>query len=165
MAFLLAAVAVLQGCGDSPELELPSEGDLDGLYGSRAEVSLNGNVVEVRVEQGRRQLSRGGPLWARVGPYIFLFSPQTQKLFQTYDGVAAVRVRTVTGDGEGVAQATLRRDALNAFTWKDARRHVARARREGTDKPGYMEDLVDYGEERTTHEYNPEFTDGDRGNG
>jgi hypothetical protein len=58
-----------------------------------------------------------------------------------------------------VAEATLRRDALNAITWKGARQRVARARKEGTQKPGYLEDLVDYGEDRTSHRYNPEYVD------
>lgn len=162
MAAVLAAVVGLAAAGCEEEAEgpeLPSPADVEGIYGDRAEVSLNGNVVDVRARQSARQLERGGSIWARVGPYIYLFSPQTQKIFEQWPGVAAVRVRTVTG-GEGwVAEATLRRDALNAITWNDARRRVARAREKGTEKPGYMEDLVDYGEERTDFRYNPGYVD------
>lgn len=161
-AALAAAVGLsAPGCEEETEgPELPPSTELEGIYGDRAEVSLNGNVVDVRARQPARQLERGGSIWARVGPYIYLFSPQTQEIFEQWPGVAAVRVRTVTDGGGWVAEATLRRDALNAITWKDARRRVARAREQGTEKPGYMEDLVDYGEDRTDHRYNPEYVDG-----
>jgi hypothetical protein len=161
-AVLAAAVGfAAPGCEEDAEgPELPARADIEGIYGDRAEVTLNGNVVDVRARQDANQLERGGSIWARVGPYIYLFSPQTQEIFEQWPGVAAVRVRTVTDGGGWVAEATLRRDALNAITWKDARRRVTRAREQGTDKPGYMEDLVDYGEDRTDHRYNPEYVDG-----
>ena len=157
---LAGLLAALPAAGCQPEAggrDLPGPSALEGVYGDRASVSLNGNVVDVRVRQEATQLERGGPLWARVGPYIYLFSPATRELFDEYAGVAAVRVRTVTGGERWVAEATLRRDALNAITWKDAVRTVARARQQGTDKPGYMEDLVEFGEERTDHRYNPDY--------
>lgn len=164
LAALLAAVTASAGCdagGREDGPALPTESALADLYGTtRATADLNGNVVDVRVRQDPTQLERGGRLWAKVGPYIYLFSPQTQELFARWPGVAAVRVRTVVGEGEWVAEATLRRDALNAITWKDARRVVARARTEGTDKPGLMEDLVDYGEDRTDFRYNPDYVEG-----
>jgi len=97
-----------------------------------------------------------------VGPYIYLFSPQTQELFSRWSGVAAVRVRTTLDGGGWVAEAMLRRDALNALTWNDARRVVARARTEGTDRPGYLEDLIDYGEDRTDYRYNPRYVEDTR---
>lgn len=155
----LLLLLVAAGCESEPRApELPGAEALEGLYGSRASASLNGNVVDVRVRQDARHLQRGGPLWARVGPYIYLFSPQTQEIFTEYSGVAAVRVRTVTGEESWVAEATLHRDALNAITWKDAVRTVARARKQGTDKPGYLEDLVEFGEDRTDHRYNESYT-------
>lgn len=155
----LAAALLAAGCESEPRApDLPGPSALDDLYGSRASASLNGNVVDVRVRQDPDHLQRGGPLWAKVGPYIYLFSPQTQEIFTEYDGVAAVRVRTVTGDESWVAEATLHRDALNAITWKDAVRTVARARQQGTDKPGYLEDLVELGEDRTEHRYNDAYT-------
>ena len=154
---LVAAVLVV-GCQSGSEApDLPGASSLEGLYGDRASASLNGNVVDVRVRQEAAHLQRGGPLWAKVGPYIYLFSPQTREIFAEYDGVAAVRVRTVTGSGSWVAEATLHRDALNALTWKDAVRTVARARQQGTDKPGYLEDLVEFGEDRTDYRYNPSY--------
>lgn len=157
LALLLLAAG---GCEPGQELELPPESELDGLYGERTEVSLTGNVVDVRATQGFDQLRRGGSLWARVGPYIYAFSPQSQEIFEEWSGVAAVRVRTVTPEGVEVARAMLRRDELNSVTWREATARVARARTEGTEKPGYLEDLVDYGEEHTEYEYSEQFIDG-----
>lgn len=147
------------GCQPDQELELPTSSELEGLYGERTEVSLAGNVVEVEATQDPQQLRRGGSLWARVGPYIYAFSPQTREIFEQWNGVAAVRVRTVTPDGTGIARAMLRRDELTSVTWREATNHVIRARKEGTEKPGYVEDLVDYGEEHTTYEYSDEFVE------
>lgn len=161
-ALLLGAVVALGAAGcesGGEELALPTEAELEGLYGDRASVRLNGNVVDVRASQPAEQLQRGGDLWAKVGPYIFVFSPQTQEVFDEYPGVAAVRVRTVTEAGEWVAEATLRRDALNAITWNEALRRVSRARTEGTQKPGLLEELVDYGEDLTEHRYNPAYVE------
>lgn len=155
----LLAVLLLGACeSETRPADVPNQAALEGLYGTRASASLSGNVVDVRVTQDADQLRRGGPLWARVGPYIYLFSPQTRDIFHEYSGVAAVRVRTVTGEDSWVAEATLHRDTLNAITWKDAVRTVARARQQGTDKPGYLEDLVEFGEERTEHRYNEQYT-------
>ncbi len=157
-ALALLAAAWAGACSSEPDApRLPTDADLEGLYGDRATATLNGNVVELRIEQAARQLERGGRLWAKVGPYIYLFSPQTRELFQSYPGLAAVRARTVNEGGEWVAEATLRRDALNPLTWDDARQVVARARREGTDKPGYLEDLIDFGEENAEYRYNDAF--------
>lgn len=156
---LCTAVAGLAtiGCAER-ELELPEPAELQDLYGPAAEVALDGNVVDVRVAQDPTHLQRGGPLWARAGPYIFLFSPQTRELFQQYEGVAAVRVRTFRGSGEElVAQATLLRDTMTTVAWARSREKVARARQEGTERPWYLEDLVRFGEDWAQHEYAAPF--------
>lgn len=156
LAVLLLAAA---GCQPEQELELPAPSDLEGLYGERTEVGLTGNVVDVEATQDPDQLRRGGSLWARVGPYIYAFSPQTQEIFQKWNGVAAVRVRTVTPDGTEIARAMLRRDELTSVTWREAKAHVVRARKEGTEKPGYLDDLVGYGEDHTQYEYSEQFVE------
>lgn len=153
---LLLAAA---GCQSEQELELPAPSELEGLYGERTEVGLEGNVVDVEATQDSDQLRRGGSLWARVGPYIYAFSPQTQEIFQKWSGVAAVRVRTVTPDGTEIARAMLRRDELTSVTWREAKARVVRARKEGTEKPGYLGDLVDYGEDHTQYEYSEQFVE------
>lgn len=154
LSLLLASAG---GCQPDQDLEVPTSSELEGLYGERTEVALEGNVVEVTAPQDPRQLRRGGDLWARVGPYIYLFSPRTQELFREWNGVAAVRVRTVTPEGTEVARAMLRRDELTSVTWREAKSRVVRARKEGTEKPGYLGDLVDYGEDHTTYEYSEQF--------
>lgn len=155
---VLATTAVAAfACAGEPDLELPAESALTGLYGETAEVRLNGNVVDVRAEQSLHQVRRGGDLWARVGPYIYLFSPQTQEVFERWGGVAAVRVRTFTPGGTRIAEAMLLRDTLTAVTWKKAAQRVAKARLEGTKNPGHLEALVRFGEDYARYEYNPRF--------
>lgn len=157
LALLSGLLAV--GCADDRERTLPAETALAGLYGEAAHVRLNGNVVDVRVRQDPAQLRRGGELWAKVGPYIYLFSPQTREIFQDWDGVAAVRVRTFAGGDREVARAMLRRDELTAVTWQEAHARVSRARLEGTDDPGHLAALVRYGEDHTEFEYDPRFVE------
>lgn len=157
-AGLAAVVPWALGCGEPEPLTLPDASELEGLYGPAADVRLDGNVVEVMVEQDPDHLARGGALWARAGPYIFLFSPQTREIFQRYDGVAAVRVRTVRGPGgDEVGRATLRRDTLTVVSWQRANQRVARARQEGTERPWYLEQLVRFGEEWAEYEYAEPF--------
>lgn len=157
---LAASVSVWLGCGGGGGAggsDLPSAAELEDLYGPRAEVRLNGNVVDVRVVQEGTDLARGGELWARVGPYIFLLSPQTREIFERHADVAAVRVRTETRGGTRIAEAMLARDTLTSVTWREAIRRVARARREGTENPGHLERLVRFGEDYARYEYNPRF--------
>ncbi|MFQ5747162.1 MAG: hypothetical protein ACE5HF_08095 [Gemmatimonadota bacterium] len=154
---LALALGAAGGCREKAALTLPRPDDLEGLYGSGAEVTLNGNVVDVHVVQDARQLRRGGNLWAKVGPYIYLFSPQTRDLFAGYTGVGGVRVRTFDPQGRLVAEALLERGALNGFTWNKALNLVGKARLEGSRRPGYMENLVRYGEDLAEHEYSPRY--------
>lgn len=154
---LLLLLGIAAGCREKPALTLPRESDLADLYGAGPEVMLNGNVVDVHVTQDARQLQRGGNLWAKVGPYIYLFSPQTKDLFDDYTGIGGVRVRTFDPEGRLVAEALLQRGVLNGFTWKKALNLVGKARLEGTRRPGYMENLVRYGEELAEHEYSTRY--------
>lgn len=155
LLILLAAAIATPACTVEGG-RLPTAAELSGLYGGEAELSLNGNVVDVRVQQDPAQIRHGGTLWAKVGPYIFLFSPQTQEVFERFPAVAAVRVRTYAGR-DRLAEAMLKRDELNSVTWREANRRVARARLEGTRRPGYLEALVRYGEDHTEFEYAPRF--------
>jgi len=164
LAVALLGVPLLTGCaGGEPELRLPAESDLEGLYGEGPSLTLNGNVVDVRVRQPTDQLVRGGAVWAKVGPYIYLFSPQTQKLFEEWSGIGGVRVTTVDGRGRTVAQAMLARGVLNSLTWPKAVNLVAKARLEGTQRPSYILDLIQYGEETAQFEYSPRYVDGGGG--
>jgi hypothetical protein len=162
-ALFAVAWVVATGCGgQEPALRLPTPAELEGIYGPSVEVELSGNVVDVRAVQPADQLRRGGSTWAKVGPYIYLFSPQTRDLFATYTGVAAVRVTTVDGRGRLVGRAILARGALNSVTWKKAINLAGRARLEGTERPSYILDLIEYGEETVEHEYGATYVREDR---
>lgn len=154
---LVLSVSALIGCEPEKNRELPTQAVLDSLYGERVAVSLNGNVVELRVTQDADQLRRGGPIWAKAVPYIYLFTPQTRDLFVEYGGIGGVRVTTRDPGGGFIARALLERKALNSVTWPRAINVAGRARTEGTQRPQTMVDLADYGEERTTYEYSQQY--------
>ncbi|MEJ2481841.1 MAG: hypothetical protein P8049_01580 [Gemmatimonadota bacterium] len=153
VACLTIGLSIPVGCASEPGLTLPDEGSLEGIYGDNVEVTLTGNVVDVVVRQPADQLRRGGATWAKVGPYIYLFSPQTRQLFEGYTGLGGVRVTTVDGRDRLVARALLPRATLNSVTWNKAIGLAGRARLEGTQRPTYILELIDYGEEQVEHEY------------
>lgn len=165
MLAALVLVSVSLGCDvlwpRGPELKVPSQAAADSVFrshGIQGTVAIRGNVVEVSAQQSRDQLERGGTLWAQVGPYIYLLSPATMDIFETYDGVAAVRARTLVGDEE-VARATLVRDTLHNADWRQARVLLAQALREGTARPARLEELVRWGERFTDYQYNPAYVE------
>jgi len=125
---------------------------------ARTEFEVRGNVAEVEVWQSADHLRRGGALWAKVGPYVYLFSEPTRDLFTDYEGLAAVRVVTRDPGAGEIARATLRRDALNDITWKRALNVSGRARLHGGRKLGLLSELVEWGEDHTDFEYNPLYT-------
>lgn len=140
------------------DLSLPDAEQVTSYYeyGAGHEAEIVGNVAVITVEQSATQLRTGGTLWAKVGPYIFLFSEETQRLFQDFQGLAAVRVVTRVGDSE-VANAILTRDELGDLTWRRALNIAGQARRDGTGRMTLLEDLVDWGEEHTEFTYNPRY--------
>lgn len=156
----LALVLMTSACREPVDLTLPSDEVAADYYASSSirDVELNGNVAVVTVVQRSVDLRRGGPLWAKMGPYIHIFSPATEELLRDHPGLAGVRVRTVTSSGAEVASVLLERATLNEVTWKTARAHVAHALTgEGAVQVRSVERLVQYGERRTTHEYSPTF--------
>jgi hypothetical protein len=162
VAALLFSV-VAGGCDriitPAPDLSLPAVETVAEVYaanGITADFRYSGNVLEMVVQQPADQLRRGGPLWARVGPYIYIFSPATRELFEEYPGLAGVRVITESG-GEEIARALLVRDALNEYSWPRSRSLLAQALEEGTSRPATMDRLANFGEQHTAHEYNPRF--------
>lgn len=155
---LVGVAAAFWGCEQAP-LEVPAAEDVVAAYqySGRLEAEVSGNVAEVTVVQPGQQLRRGGALWAKVGPYIFLFSKETQGLFERYDGLAAVRVVTKASNGQEIARALLTRDTFNDVTWNRAILAAVKARKDGTRSPGLVEDLVRFGEDHTTFEYSKRY--------
>jgi hypothetical protein len=159
----LSALVMLSGCDrliqPRADLTLPDTAEVRQHYaahGVSAEFRYSGNVVELIVQQPVDQLRRGGPLWARVGPYIYIFSPGTRELFDSHRGIAGVRAITMAG-GEEVARAMLARDALNEYTWPRARSLLSEALEQGTSRPVTMDRLRQFGEQHTQYRYNPRY--------
>lgn len=152
---LLPAIA---GCRE-PDLVVPEASQVEAFYTYEGDLSveMSGNVAEITVSQDPDELRRGGALWAKVGPYVVLFSRETRDLFEEFSGLAGVRVITHNSWGDEVARAFMTRDALNELTWRRALNIAGHARQEGTRQPRRLEDLVDWGEEHTEYRYDPDY--------
>ncbi len=158
-ALAMSLILAPLGC-EEVDLSLPSDAQAEAHYASSSDLSVRvtGNVVELTVDQPIGQVRRGGSLWAKVGPYIFLFTDETESLLREYPGLSGVRVITRTDrDKEEVARAFLHRDSLNALTWRRARNIAGRARTEGTRRPVLLEELVEWGQDHTEFGYSEDF--------
>ena len=155
-ALLLGSLVV--AC-EAPELLVPDAEQVESYYTYSGQLTaeVTGNVAEITITQPAAQLRRGGRLWAKVGPYVLLFSQPTQQLFTDFQGLAGVRVITRAPGGQMVAQAMLRQQALNELTWKRALNVSGLARRDGTKRPTTLETLVLFGEDRTEFEYSSRY--------
>lgn len=143
-----------------PDLTLPDQtqaAEFYKQYQGISSVEISGNVVVLNAQQSAQQLQYGGPLWARVGPYVYLLSPATRNLFITYPGVAAVRVITYTGKEEEVARAMLVRDTMGDYQWQRSVQLLGRALEDGAKSPLRVEDLVRWGEQYADFNYNPAY--------
>jgi hypothetical protein len=158
-AVLFLFVTLSTGC-EEVDLTIPSPSAVEDAfqYDGSLSAAINGNVVEVTITQPERQLRRGGTLWAKVGPYILLFTEESESLFMDYPGLAGIRVITTVPGGIEVARALLPRDGLNDLTWRRALNIAGLARRDGTRRPTLLEDLVRWGEDHTEYSYNPRYT-------
>lgn len=165
--FGAAALALALGIGgceqfrfQQPDLRLPDQVEAAGFYHNFEGVSaveLSGNVVVLHIQQPLVQLRRGGSLWARVGPYIYLLSPGTRDLLAAFPGVAAVRVITYTAKDEEVARAMLLRDSMSDYQWQRSLHLLGLALKEGTGDPKRLTDLVRWGEQYTDYNYSPTY--------
>ena len=140
----LGLTLLVAACVKPRDLTLPTAEEVESHYTSDSELTaaINGNVAEVRVEQPASQLRRGGTLWAKVGPYIYLLSDETRQLFDDYPGLAAVRVITTTSSGAEIANVLLKRDELSDILWRRSLNISGLARRDGTEHPGLLDDLI-----------------------
>lgn len=136
--------------------ELPTAETVEAAYGEAVEAEVSGNLIRLTVPMPEG-FERGGTLWARSGPYFYLFTTATRDLMVTYPDLAGVEVVATTGNDREVARARLLRGALNDLTWPRAIAYASQAQTEGTESPRYLDRMVRYGEEVTEFEYNPEF--------
>jgi hypothetical protein len=156
----LLLLVILPGCDrEGPERPVPSAEELAGHweYSGALSVEVSGNVAQISVTIDPADYARGGDLWAKALPYIFIFSPGTRDAFREHPGLGGVRVMTRHPGGDIMAQAMLERGTLTEATWRRALNVAGRARREGTERPGYMSDLVRFGEDNTDFQYNPSY--------
>lgn len=156
---LLLAAVLVAGCAPGSDDTLPTAEEVVSYYTYEGglEAEIVGNVAVLRVAQSPDLLRRGGPLWAKVGPYIFLFSEETQQLFEDFGGLAGVRVITEVRGNE-VANALLAHEELNEVLWARSLNIAGKARLEGTNRMTLLEDLVEWGESHTEFTYNESFT-------
>lgn len=152
---------LLAGCEPEEEEQfpVPSAEDIRAHYeyGGEMSVEISGNVAQISVTYDPTEFERGGDLWAKAFPYIFIFAPGTREAFEAHRGLGGVRVIALHPNGEPVAQALLSREVLTQITWQEAINTAGRARQEGTERPGRMRDLVRWGEDHTEFEYNPDY--------
>ena len=160
VAPVLLGTVFLGGCVQRSELAIPSTEEVEAHYASETalEAEVRGNLAVITVVQPAAQLRRGGSMWAKVGPYIYLFSEETRSLFADFPGLAGVRVMTKTAGGVDVANAMLIRDELSGVQWRRALNIAGQARRDGTERPSLLEALIRWGEDHAEHEYSPRFT-------
>ena len=150
---------LVAGCQQPRELTLPDAGQVATYYEYEAglETEVVGNVAVLTVTQSAQQIRRGGSLWAKVGPYVFLFTEETRTLFEDFPGLAGVRVVTRVGNSD-VANALLAREELTGVLWRRSLNIAGQARRDGTNRVTLLEDLVNWGEAHTEFEYNNRYT-------
>lgn len=163
-AAVMVAAAALIGCDriwpEKPDLTLPPIADVRSAYrdqGFRGTVAYDGNVVQLRTEQDVEHLRRGGTLWARVGPYIFLFTPATKRVLESWPGIGGVRVVTVLPDGTEIARATIAQGTMREGDWARSHNLLGHALKSGTAQPRHVDDLVRFGEQHAKYRYNPRF--------
>jgi hypothetical protein len=150
---LALGVALSAACaGGKHELALPAAGAAQARYGDDVAAAMNGNVLELEIPLSA-ELLRGGEIWERGAPYLYLFSTATRDLFTEYPGLAAVRATALAPDGKVVATALLLRETLTETRWKHAIALAAVAQQQGTTRPRALEELIYWGDDHTEHEY------------
>lgn len=159
MAVLFALTFTVVGCAEPTDFTLPTSQEITRYYesGTVLEAEVRGNVAVVTVQQSAAQVRRGGSLWAKVGPYIYLFTEETFQLLQDFPGLGGVRVKTQTAGGSEVASAILPGEKLTGILWRRSLNIAGRARLKGTEQITLIEDLVEWGEGHTDFDYNPRY--------
>lgn len=143
------------GCAGEPERApvLPDPAAVEAWFGEGTEASLDGPVLEIRGTIPDRFLERGGRIWARSGPFLYLFNVHVRDLLVDYPDLAGVRAVTVTEGGEEIARALLLRGELHRYEWREALARASLAQTQGTESPRRLEELIEWGEEHTEYRY------------
>lgn len=152
---MLVALALAGGACAREERApvLPDAGEVAAWYGEGTEAELDGAVLEVRGTIEPDFLRRGGRIWARSGPFFYLFTVRTRDLFEEYPDLVAVRAIARTRRGEEVARAILHRSELSEVQWRTALARASLAQTQGTANPRRIEELIEFGEDHTEFRY------------
>jgi hypothetical protein len=150
VAAAMLIIAVSACGGERQEWVLPDMAAVTAWYGVGTEASIDGNVLEIRAIADPDHLARGGRIWARSGPYFYLFNVHVQQLLRDYPDLAGVRARTFTTGGEEVAAAMITRPGLSETRWAEALARASLAQRHGTSNPRLIERLIQFGEDHAT---------------
>ena len=153
--FLTVVTAVLAlGC-EAPATQpaLPDPQQAQEWFGEGTQVALEGDVLVITGTIEADYLRRGGRIWARSGPYFYLFNIKVREFFTNHPGLAGVKATAVTEDGRVLATATVHRNGLNELRWQEALARASLAQTEGTDNPRLVERLIQFGEDHTEFEY------------
>lgn len=156
---IAALLAIGAACAEQADLSVPTAEEVEARYsyGGDWSADMSGNVAVLTIRRTVPEIQREGGTWAKAGPYIFLFSRETRQLFEEFPGLAAVRAATIIPAGDTVAVALLPRDTLNELTWRRALNVSGLARRDGTEEPRRMVELVRFGEDNTQFDYNRDY--------
>lgn len=150
----LVVLLVFGGCArEARAWVLPQVNEVAEWFGEGTTAVFDGNLLVLTGPMESDYLERGGRLWARSGPYYFLFNVHIRDLLTEYPDIAAVRATVVTPDGEPIATATMMRDRMNEYRWREALAHSSLAQQQGTDNPRLVERLILFGEDNTEFEY------------
>jgi len=159
---LVFGLVALGGCDLGSRSQVPDPpraAELTGYYAweGGVEIEITGNVARVTVVVDPAPYARGGDLWLKGLPYLFLFSQGTRDALDEHPGLGGVRVVARHPNGDVIAQALLDREGMTDYRWREALNLAGRARQEATERPGRMRDLVQWGEDWTEFEYNPRY--------
>jgi hypothetical protein len=150
----------LPGAGPGRRPPPPAADELEGLLElcRGVEVEITGNVARVSLVVDPAPFAGGGDLWAKgFALPLPLLAGDEGRPRCPFPGLGGVRVVTVHPGGDVMAEALLSRGTLNDYTWRRALNVAAQARRDATERPGRMRDLVQWGEDHTEFEYNPRY--------
>src|SRR5690606_13784509 len=126
---------------------------LEGWFQGEAEVTLDGQRLVIDATMDPVHLARGGQLWQRATPYFYLFNVHIRQVLLDYPSIEWVDVIVRGEDGEPLAQVALNRSSLNSYQWDHGVAYTSRAQREGTERPIYVAELLDWADEHVDEVY------------
>ncbi len=129
------------------EVVLPDPETLEPWFEGNADVTLDGRRLVVAATMDPEHLARGGRLWQRATPYFYLFNVHIRQVLTDYPSVEGVDVIVHSESGDTLSRVSLNRRALNTYQWDDALAYTSRAQSQGTERPVFVVELLDWADE------------------